>query len=560
MRRNSKLEIIALVLSAGVLLTVAWPHTGSLIFLIFFAFTPLLYLEDVFEKKHASSRLIFLPVFLSFLTWNIGTTWFIFMIKLPGSSFWEEFISKITASGLAYVLNSIFMGIIFWFFHYTKRKLGARLGYLSLIVYWLSFEYLHMHWDINWPWLNLGNVFAENTWLIQWYEYTGAPGGSLWVLIINILIYKLWKRRNEQKNFKGMGLSLIRLTMWLIIPTIISVVIYNRHEEKGPIMKGIALQPNVDPYNEKFEIDPLDQLEEMLEIADSLMTDDVRLVVFPETALLENAQVYENDGKLIFNGMWEGNYENTFSIEAIRKLTKQNKKLTVIVGVSDKKAFDKNEDITYTARYVERLDLFYDSYNSLLAITDDKEVAYYRKSKLVPGVESVPFGGLMKKLEGFALDLGGTTGSLGTQERRSCFDVDGHKIGGMVCYESIYGEFVSGFVKNGAEALAISTNDSWWQETPGYKQLLAYARMRAIENRRSIIRSANTGISCFINQRGDIVNHTTWWTKTGLVGELQLNDEITFYSKVGDYISRIAALLAAILFLYTLTRKKESRL
>ncbi|MFT5025001.1 MAG: apolipoprotein N-acyltransferase, partial [Candidatus Azotimanducaceae bacterium] len=125
------------------------------------------------------------------------------------------------------------------------------------------------------------------------------------------------------------------------------------------------------------------------------------------------------------------------------------------------------------------------------------------------------------------------------------------------CYESIFGEFVTEFVRDGAEVLSISTNDSWWQESPGYQQLLAYARLRAIENRRSIIRSANTGITCYINSRGDITSRSDWWVKTALPGSVALNTELTFYTKYGDFISRIASFLSIIILLYTMVRRKQ---
>lgn len=553
-RRNLFLALLASVL----MLSLAWPHIGGLTFLIFFGFVPLLYVEDLYAEKKTSSKAIFFPVFLTFLAWNIATTWFIFMIKLPGSTFWDEFISRVTASGLTYILNASFMAIVFWLFHYAKKHLGSRLGYLGLIVFWLSFEYIHMHWSINWPWLNLGNVFANSTWAIQWYEITGVPGGSLWVLLVNISIYQLWKKWKATKvGFSEIRFSVIRTVSLIVVPIALSLFIYQGVEDGSEKMKAIALQPNVDPYTEKFEVAPIIQLQEMLALADSVLDDEVALLLFPETAIQEIAHASVNDGKYTFLGAWEGHYENMESVKEIRKITSKYPRLTVISGLSDKKAFLDKEAITETARYSKGLDLYYDSYNSLISVKDNEGISFYRKSKLVPGVESIPFGKLMKKIEGFALNLGGTTGSLGTQKEATNFNVDGHQVGAMVCYESIFGEYVTGFVRNGAEVLSISTNDSWWQESPGYQQLLAYARLRAIENRRSIIRSANTGITCYINSRGDITSRSEWWVKTALPGTLSLNKELTFYTRFGDFFSRIASLLSIIILLYTMVRRKQ---
>ncbi|MFT4660421.1 MAG: apolipoprotein N-acyltransferase [Patiriisocius sp.] len=557
MRGDRKRITIAIIASAC-MLSFAWPHIGGLTFLIFFGFVPLLYVEDLYAKKQKSSKAIFFPMFLAFFAWNIATTWFIFMIKLTGSTPWEEFVSRVTASGLTYILNSIFMAIVFWLFHYSKKHLGSRLGYLGLIIFWLSFEYIHMHWSINWPWLNLGNVFANDTWAIQWYEFTGAPGGSLWVLLVNISFYQLWKKWKEVGGvFSKVKYLTIRTALLLIVPAVVSLYIYQGVEDGPEKMKAIALQPNVDPYTQKFEVAPIIQLQEMLELADSVLNDEVALVLFPETAIQERSHASKTDGRYTFVGAWEGHYENMESVKEIRKITAKYPRLTVIVGLSDKKAFLGKEKTTETARYSKPLDLFYDSYNSLISVKENEEIVFYRKSKLVPGVESVPFGKLMKKIEGFALDLGGTTGSLGTQKGTTNFIVDGHEVGAMVCYESIFGEFVTEFVRDGAEVLSISTNDSWWQESPGYQQLLAYARLRAIENRRSIIRSANTGITCYINSRGDITSRSDWWVKTALPGSVALNTELTFYTKYGDFISRIASFLSIIILLYTMVRRKQ---
>ncbi len=123
------------------------------------------------------------------------------------------------------------------------------------------------------------------------------------------------------------------------------------------------------------------------------------------------------------------------------------------------------------------------------------------------------------------------------------------RIAAMVCYESIYGEHVNGFVNDGAELLFILTNDGWWRDTPGHRQHNAYAKLRAIETRRSIGRSANTGISCFINQKGDMLKQTKYWQPTAIDNILNTNNKITFYVKYGDYIGRTAYWVSGLLLL-----------
>ena len=170
----------------------------------------------------------------------------------------------------------------------------------------------------------------------------------------------------------------------------------------------------------------------------------------------------------------------------------------------------------------------------------------------------MPYHAVFGFLDKFAIDLGGMSGSLGKQDERSVFTSPltplqrerGTRqlaVAPVICYESIYGEFLSGYIKNGAQLIFIMTNDGWWGDTPGYRQHLSYASLAAIETRRSIARSANTGISCFINQRGDISQQTNWWTPCAIKGTINSNSEMTFYVKHGDYIGRIAAYVAAFL-------------
>jgi apolipoprotein N-acyltransferase len=96
------------------------------------------------------------------------------------------------------------------------------------------------------------------------------------------------------------------------------------------------------------------------------------------------------------------------------------------------------------------------------------------------------------------------------------------------------------------------TNDGWWGDTPGYKQHLIYGRLRAIETRRSIARSANTGISCFINERGDILQPTAWWKACVIKASINDNSEKTFYSQRGDIIGRVCFYVSGIVLLFVI--------
>jgi apolipoprotein N-acyltransferase len=174
---------------------------------------------------------------------------------------------------------------------------------------------------------------------------------------------------------------------------------------------------------------------------------------------------------------------------------------------------------------------------------------------LVTGVEKMPHKELLSFLENLVVELGGTMRGNGTQDYRDAFvsPQDGTRVAPVICWESVFGEYVTHYVSDaGANFLFIITNDGWWRDTPGYKQHNSYARLRAIETRRSVARSANTGISSLIDQRGLELARIGWWKRSGIRGILNKNDKITFYVKYGDYLGRIAVLLTVILLLYSL--------
>ena len=180
----------------------------------------------------------------------------------------------------------------------------------------------------------------------------------------------------------------------------------------------------------------------------------------------------------------------------------------------------------------------------------------YIKSKLVIGVETMPYPEYLGFLRKLTIRLGGTFRSNGVQEfRENLYSLDDSTgVAPVICYESIFGEFVSDYIKEDAGFIFVITNDGWWGDTPGYRQHLSYSRLRAIENRRSVARSANTGISCLINQKGQVLQHTNYWEPDALRGELNVNDKLTFYTRHGDFIPRTAYFFSLLLLLYTLTR------
>ena len=229
MTRNKKLFLSVF---SALLLWACWP-AGGFTSLVFISLVPLLLLEH-YAVKDKTNKTLFGYTYLTFLLWNGATTWWVCNATLGGGLF-------------AIFCNALFMTVVFQLFHVVHRRAGDVLGYSSLIIFWLAFEYLHLHWELSWPWLTLGNVFSTQPMWIQWYEWTGSLGGSLWILSVNILITQ-WLLTGEEKRRKKM----YSVLLLIVIPCAVSAIRYYTYTEAGKTIRVISTQPNIDPYNEKF--------------------------------------------------------------------------------------------------------------------------------------------------------------------------------------------------------------------------------------------------------------------------------------------------------------------
>lgn len=508
---------------SGLLMVISFPFTGSLTFLVFVSWIPLLFVEREIANKNYRSSKVFLHAYLTFLIYNIGTTWWIWNAS-PGGAI------------MAFVLNALLMAIAFYFFHFTKKKLGATIGYFSLIVYWIGFEHLHHYWELSWPWLTLGNSFSTSPELIQWYSVTGVLGGSLWVLLVNFIGFRLLENtifKNQKWLKQGKLLALFGALF--IFPQIISLIQYVNYREKKDPLEVVVVQPNIDPYNEKFVSSIDGQLKKLFDLADSKVRSSTDIVIAPETALSE--------------GFFEEELMQHSFFHYIKQRKNNWKDVAFYTGASTARFFE-----TPNSRASRALQGggFYESYNSSMLMDEKNMINFLHKSKLVLGVEKIPFSNWLPFLEELSINNGGTSGTLGIEKEPKVLTTAKSTFAPLICYESIYGDFNAQQCKKGAQVIFVITNDGWWQDTPGYKQHMSFSRIRAIENRRSVARSANTGISCFINQRGDVIAQTKWWEPTAIREEININNDLTFFSKFGGIIGRASVFSALLLILLTI--------
>lgn len=525
---------ILLALLSGALLAAAWPTYGFAA-LLFVAFVPLLWAEARIRQQGLhTKRKTFALAYLTFFCWNFPTTWWI----------WN---STHIGAAMALLTNSLLMTLTFLLYHLVAKRMPRKVALLFLAAVWLSFEKFHLSWEVSWPWLNLGNGFSELPTWIQWYEYTGSFGGSLWVWLLNITLFVAFtdylQHQNRPQLAQRVGIAVL---LWAV-PVLISLFLYSRYTEEGQQrISAVVLQPNIDPYAEKYDRSNNQIAELLLQLATPQLDKNTQFVLTPETVFAQNIRLHE----LPF----------THEVAQLRTSTEAFPQLNWIVGVAMIDFIKDKALTTSQSNYLPTYGLWYNDYNSALLLNRHPSLPLYHKSKLVVAVENFPYQQLLKPLIGETLiNLGGTVALKTTQAQRTAFagvDTQG-KAAPIICYESIYGEFVTDYIKQGANFLAVLTNDAWWGDTQGHQQLLSYTRLRAIETRRSIARSANTGISAFINARGDLVSTLPYGTQGSLKYSLALNSEITFYVRMGDYIARIAYFLAFFVFLYAMLKKRE---
>ena len=528
---------VMLSILSGALLTLSWPVQG-LSFLIFFSLIPLFFVEDLISRMNSKQKKLrlFALSYLGFFIWNIGTTWWIVNSSVFGMAF-------------AILCNTLFYTILMMLFHWSKKRLPLRTAYIFFITLWIAFEKFHLEWDFSWPWLNLGNVFSEDIQWIQWYEFTGSFGGSLWILIINIGLYEVFK--NYPVSLKN-TVWIKKMSPWLIciaIPIAISLIIFERGNNLVPNTEVLILQPNIDPYNEKYSMENDYYFDLLINMTTDQITNETRYIFTPET--------YFGEG---FGSSLE-EFKATTLYHKIDSLLEKNPKIQLVSGIQSYSVYGTDNPPTPTANFV-RNGVWVDFYNSALKMEFQQEPEFYHKSKLVVGVENMPYKSFFKPLFGeFLLDLGGTVSSRAIQKNRSVFEHKkiNLKTGPVICYESIYGEFVTEYVRKGAQFLAIITNDAWWGNTAGHKQLLSYARLRAIENRRSIVRSANTGISAVINAKGEITDKLPYDTKGVLKAKFSPANKITFYTQYGDFIARWSGFIAVLFFLIAISGRLKKK-
>ena len=538
-KENMILWIMVLLFAVMMSVPFLVPHTGLL---ALFGLIPLLAMERIatmMEKKR-----IWVYHYSAFVLWNTFTTFWVCNATIGGGIF-------------AILANSLQMSLIFGLFRWSKKRFAGALPYIFLMVTWIAWERFYFDAEISWPWLVLGNSFARTTWAIQWYEATGALGGSLWVWLCNLSIFGIMTSLSDggwfRWNIKAKAASLAGICILFSAPLVISGIIGSKYQNSmssDESLDVLIIQPNIDPYN-KFQAMTqaqqngilLSQAEKALKDRKNGKTASPLLVLAPET--------FTNDINC-------DDYSRSRTWRGFTEFLKDYPGVNILFGASSYDYIMSDERPSYTARRL-REGQWYEAHNSALITDGTSRTEIYHKSRLVVGVEHTPYPRIFCPLDDM---LGGVMGRCVGQEEVSLLNVKSNSeiipLGCAVCYESVYGEYFTEYVRKGARAMTIITNDAWWGDTPGYRQHLSYASLRAIETRRAIARCANTGISAIISPSGKILQPTPWWEQAVIEGKIPLREDITFYVSHGDITGRICTFLFILLLLALIVRFRAS--
>ena len=511
---------------------------------------------------------IFSGLLFGFSLWHIGFGFISFFAYVPyfallkrcknGQIFWYGILWGltftlvslhwiVTVKIIALIGLMIALPIYFGVFTIISKIIYKRFSGIFIWIFpiiWIGFEYFMTLGPLNFPWFNIGYSFANYYYFAQFADIFGVYGLSLLILLINALIFILLQRFipcNKHFILHGTGIGhrvkfmdtdkssasfsyKIKPFVFIVIIIILwygyGIYRVNSIKLRDTKFKIAIIQLNI-PQEEKWEPKNLEPtIKKYKEYTKRCVDDSVDLVIFPETAIP---------------------YYITHSLlgKDIANFAKINK-VNIVTGFPNYKKDIKNGLISY--KY----------YNSASLITKDGEFqGIYNKIKLVPFGECIPFFDKFPILR--KLQFGQANFENGTEYK--LFTTDGYKFPVLICFEGIFPILCTKFVNKGADFLINITNDAWYKRSIGPYQHCANTKLRAIENRMSFFRAANTGISYMANPKGETYQLAGLYENGTqgkiLKGNLYITETTSIFSQAGYLMPIIFFYIAIIVLLYS---------
>ncbi|CUU02591.1 apolipoprotein N-acyltransferase [Candidatus Kryptobacter tengchongensis] len=540
MKRKIFNERFLLAFVSGVLLSLSFPplKTG---FFATIGFVPLLFLIDRLENY----KQLFRYSYIAFFFFNLFTLYWV--------GGWSKEADPFLMVGcvLLILVHPILFFLPMWFYMFIKKNYGGKLHLFIFPFAFTLFEYFRSTTELAFPWLTIGNTQTYFLEKIQFIEFTGIYGLSFLILTVNVIFYLALKEIFREKNF--LSKSALRYfivgVLIYIVPDVYGVyVLKSSDEDSFNEMKVGLIQPDINPWL-KWEGTLAEQLELYMGMTKDLIhrEPDVELVVYPETAIT----YYFLLSPYRYHFNWFKSQIDSLNV-------------AILTGFPDARFYDDPSQAPPSSHIIKDTGQRYDAYNAMgLFLPGSDKIQKYAKMILVPFGERLPYADvfhfLIEPLQwgvGISNWAKGKDTTVFEMKRRNGEIV---KFSGGVCYESIYPSLIREFVKRGAQFLVVITNDSWYGNTSGPYQHFQYSILRAVENRRSIVRCANGGISGFIDPYGRVQRKTRFHEKTQIADVIRLKDEKTFYTKYGDIIVHISGFAVVLAFLFTMFKKFKTK-
>lgn len=514
--KTEKRKDFLLLTLSGLLLALAFPPI-SFHFLVFVGLIPYFI---VLEKRETLAEINRATYFMAFVFSLLTVYW------VGGFTVGKDYFLMLSGFVLLF-FNPILFLIGSTLFYFALKAFSRKVAMLLFPFFWVCYEYCYSLTDFQFPWLTLGNSQTKFLHFIQIADVLGVYGLSLIIVFINLFFFISYRHYLKKSNYK---LPFTIALLLFILPIIYGVFKVNSFKESKKKIRVGLIQPNLDPY-EKWSGGNLSEITGMyLSLSREAVSKKAELIIWPETAL----PVYLLSDQYLEN------------LDSIRNFVGSSK-TSLLTGMPNFISYFENDKAPIDAKYSEAGKFYYTNYNAILLFNPgNTRIQTYGKMKLVPFGEHTPFadqlpflGDLIK----WGVGLGGW--NIGRDTSNFKLGITNYELGNtqptnnqplttninaVVCYESIFPELIAAFAQRGSEMIAVVTNDSWYGNTSGPYQHKEISVLRAVENRRSVVRAANGGISCIINPLGVTVANTKMYTKDVLVGDVSLYNEKTFYT------------------------------
>ena len=495
MQNKFKNNLLLVIISA--LCTGISMQPLSLGFLAWFSLVPLFY---VLNQSNNNYKNILAYSFLwGFVYHIIVVFWLLFNIGMPEVFGSTKVLGSITMFVVVLILsfNTILIGII-WYRLKTKYP---SIGLVLFPVTWVSIEFVRSYGFLGFPWISIANSQIDYLFLIQNAEITSIYGISFWVVLINVFIYSFIFINKHLK-------SIIILVFIAVLPWITGFILFDKSNnsiQENQSLSITSIQPNILLEEKRSGVRYTDNNKRIIvrnfllnEVKNYIVDSD--LVLLPESSLQGSPMDIPENKYLLFG-------------TTIRE----------------------NNNITY---------------NSSVLYSNAGMDNVYHKKQLVPMVEYIPLSEFFPSLREF------TSG-----EENTVFNINDFNFIAPICFESTFPHLNRKLINDAdnIDAIIYLVNDGWYINAPQPQQHSRQSIFRAIENRKPVIRCANTGISMHINQNGEVVDQIKL-NQAGVLEDIKIykNKNKTFYTRFGNVFALMLFILNIVLLIRSFFIKENN--